>query len=117
MLLLKRPIGIRPQRDLEVFPLLVVSGCSVEAETLGIVQGRQVPLDESFAAPLLHTDTAVGIANRAGVASVPDSERVDPLFSLWINNPGIHVVSPGVTFGQKGPLGGRLLDVGVLEAR
>ena len=73
-------MGIRPQCVLEVFPLLVVRGCSVEAETLGIVQGRQVPLDESFAAPLLHADTAVGITNRAGVASVPDSERVNPLF-------------------------------------
>ena len=78
--LLKPPMGIGPQCDLEVFPLLVVSGCSVEAETLRIVQGRQVPLDESFAAPLLHFDTAVGKTNRAGVASVPDSERVNPLF-------------------------------------
>ena len=73
-------MGIRPQRDLEVFPLLVVSGCSVEAETLRIVQGRQVPLDESFSAPFLHADMAVGIPNGAGVASVPDSEGVDPLF-------------------------------------
>ena len=113
-LLQKRPIRIGPHGVLEVFPLLVVSGCSPEAEARRFVQSLQIPLDEAFAAPLLHAGTAVGITNGAGVASVPDSKRVHPLSCRGVHDPGSHVVSPLVALGEHNPLSGRLLDFSIL---